>query len=123
MAATASHSFQASSRIASTYPQLKPSSDSQISNSISFSSQLRSFSLKLELVQFVKDAQGIFLMRAEENGAKQSFLQADLADCSPGDESCSKVGVWEMCHLYGSKIIKSCSEKHEQWEEHGFEAR
>ncbi|KAL2551423.1 Bifunctional aspartate aminotransferase and glutamate/aspartate-prephenate aminotransferase [Forsythia ovata] len=46
MAATASHSFQASSRIASTHPQLKPSSDSQISNSISFSSQLRSFSLK-----------------------------------------------------------------------------
>ncbi|KAL2531431.1 Bifunctional aspartate aminotransferase and glutamate/aspartate-prephenate aminotransferase [Abeliophyllum distichum] len=46
MAATASHSFQASSRIASTHPQLKSSSDSQISNSISFSSQLRSFSIK-----------------------------------------------------------------------------
>ncbi|XP_022894036.1 bifunctional aspartate aminotransferase and glutamate/aspartate-prephenate aminotransferase-like isoform X1 [Olea europaea var. sylvestris] len=46
MASTAPHSLQASSRIASKDPQFKPSSDSQVSHSISFSSQLSNFSLK-----------------------------------------------------------------------------
>ncbi|CAA2983492.1 bifunctional aspartate aminotransferase and glutamate aspartate-prephenate aminotransferase [Olea europaea subsp. europaea] len=79
MAAATSHSLQASTRIASTHPQLKPSSDSQISNSLSFSSQLRSFSLKSSQSTTMRQLHSLRVSAAVRTETDSGTIEVDIS--------------------------------------------